>query len=163
TTVPHAALSLFSRNTPGSAGACTRLSRVPPPVAIVVWSQVILVLVSPCAHSPEMSKYRLTWCARRSTGRARAETSDRGIAWPRQNVGHTPGRASAASHVFRYGERTASGTAGGRTGSKVAPVAGPAAAADCPRAGSAAAATAPATPAAPVSARTVRRETPDSR
>jgi hypothetical protein len=36
---------------------------------------------------------------------------------PVQNVGHVPGRLSAASHVLRYGDRTASGTAGARSGS----------------------------------------------
>ncbi|BCJ56243.1 hypothetical protein Asp14428_77180 [Actinoplanes sp. NBRC 14428] len=33
---------------------------------------------------------------------------------PVQNEGQLPGRLSAASQVLRYGERTASGTAGGR-------------------------------------------------
>src|SRR5689334_16674075 len=35
---------------------------------------------------------------------------------PVQNVGQLPGRLSAASQVLRYGDRTASGTAGGRKG-----------------------------------------------
>jgi hypothetical protein len=34
---------------------------------------------------------------------------------PVQNVGQLPGRLSAASQVLRYGDRTASGTAGGRS------------------------------------------------
>src|SRR6266567_5316695 len=41
---------------------------------------------------------------------------------PVQNVGHVPGNTSAGSQVDRYGERTASGVAGGRIGWKVGAV-----------------------------------------
>jgi hypothetical protein len=45
------------------------------------------------------------------------------VTWPFQNVGQVPGRLSAGSQVLRYGERTASGVAGGRIGLNVEPVA----------------------------------------
>src|SRR5439155_26694472 len=38
---------------------------------------------------------------------------------PVQKAGHAPGSESPGSHVVRYGERTANGTAGGRSGSRV--------------------------------------------
>ena len=38
---------------------------------------------------------------------------------PVQNVGHVPGSESPGNQVVRYGDRTASGTAGGRSGEKL--------------------------------------------
>src|SRR5579884_2109185 len=40
------------------------------------------------------------------------------VTWPVQKVAQEPGRVSAASHELKYGERTASGVAGGRIGWK---------------------------------------------
>src|SRR5437667_2188254 len=48
---------------------------------------------------------------------------------PVQKVGQAPGSESPGSHVVRYGDRTANGTAGGRSGSKVEETAGAATAA----------------------------------
>jgi hypothetical protein len=50
--VPQPALSLFSPSTFGLAGVLVRVSSDP----VCARSQVIRALVSPYAHSPEMSK-----------------------------------------------------------------------------------------------------------
>ena len=76
TTVPQAAMSPDSARTCGAAGVqVSEVSAGPPAVpGTCSAAQVTRAPESPCAHSAEMSKYRLTRCAAPSVPRTCAVT-----------------------------------------------------------------------------------------